>query len=272
MSQQLAVGITGKLSWLKSRWLKLNHDSGYEVHVSQNIEKPKSRYFSVCYSAPRTGWKDTGDHCKAHIKAVGKNRDEMTITDIDTNHTCGVNHSRRKRNYLTRDIADVSNLLGIYEPTATKEGNAKQYIQMTKRATGVSLKKGQANLAIRSKCNDSIEAHIGQYMLIPSLFWAYAIADPFGSLIFEDVPCPWNNELKQFTRCYVCISVAKRFWSNAGIRLVLCDGTFNKTRGFKHIILIACTFDGNNQVTILASFRHCGRGEFRQLGVVQRMS
>ena len=249
---QLAVGSTGSLSWLKSRWLKLNHESGYQVQVSQNIAKPKARYFSVCFSSPKTGWKLDGDHCKAHVRASGENQDIMKITSIDINHTCGVDQRRRKRNYLTRDIADVSDLVGIYEPTTSKEGNTKQFIQMTKKATGMSLKKGQATLAIRQKCNDSMEALIGQYMLLPSLFWAYSFTDPFGSYIIEDSPCPWNQELKQFTRCYICLSIAKRFWSNDGIRLVLCDGTFNKTRGFRHIILIACTFDGNNQVIILA--------------------
>ena len=123
---------------------------------------------------------------------------------------------------------------------------------MTKKATGVSIKKGQANLAVRSKCNDSIEAQIGQYMQIPSLFWAYSLSDPFGSYVYEDNPCSWDIALKQFHRCYVCLSIAKHFWKNAGIRLFLCDRTFTRTKGFRHIILIAGTFDGNNQMIILA--------------------
>ena len=115
------------------------------------------------------------DGCMAYLKAVGNSRSEITIVSLDTNHTCGMEGVRRKRNYLTRDISDVSNLLGIYEPTSTKEGNAKQFIQMTKKATGASIKKGQANLAVRSSSNDSIEAQIGQYMLIPSLSWEYSV-------------------------------------------------------------------------------------------------
>ena len=67
-TMQLAVGATGKLSVLKSSWLKLNHDSGYQVKVSQNIEKPKARYFSVCFTAPKTGWKKAADICKAMYK------------------------------------------------------------------------------------------------------------------------------------------------------------------------------------------------------------
>ena len=137
----------------------MNHDNGYQVHVSQNIEKPMARYLSICYTAPKTGWK-TSTGCRAHVKAVGPNRDELTIVSLDTNHTCGSLDIRRKRNYLTRDISDVSEVLGIYQPTASKEGNAKQLIEMTRKATGVTIKKGQATLAVRSKSNDSIEAKL----------------------------------------------------------------------------------------------------------------
>ena len=71
---QLSLGVSGRLLHLKS-WL-----CGYQVKVSQNIEKPKARYFSVCFTAPKTGWKLAPlDVCKAHTKAVGKSWDDMTI-------------------------------------------------------------------------------------------------------------------------------------------------------------------------------------------------
>ena len=116
-SQQLAVGVNGTLSNLKSRWLKFNHDSGYQVQVSQNIIKPRARYFSVCYNAPRTGWKNA-QCCRAHMKLLGGNQDEMTVTSLDLMHTCpvGTDATRRKRNYLTRDLADVSDVLSLYHP------------------------------------------------------------------------------------------------------------------------------------------------------------
>ena len=57
----------------------------------------------------------------------------------------------------------MSDCLGLYEPTARKEGSAKQFIQMTQKATCVTLKIGQA--AVQGKSNHSIEAQIliGQY-------------------------------------------------------------------------------------------------------------
>ena len=89
-------------------------------------------------------------------------------------------------------------------------------------------------------------------MLLPSLFLAYAAADANATFIIKDTPCTWDATLKHVSRAYICLSFAKHFWSNAGINLILCDGMFTKTRGFCHIVLIAATFDGNNQVTILA--------------------
>ena len=106
-TQQLAVGYTATWSVIKSKWLKVNHDRGYEVQVSQNIAKPKARYFSVCFTAPKMGWTNA-ECCKAHVKAMGDDRSTMSIVSVDTNHTCGMEGIRRKRNYLTHDIADVS--------------------------------------------------------------------------------------------------------------------------------------------------------------------
>jgi hypothetical protein len=158
---QLQVGAKGTLQALKATWLKKNNDTGYHVKVSQSMLKPKSRYFSVCFSAPSSKWKQA-EGCRAHIKAVGASPDEMSITSVNTVHTC-VACTGRKRNYLTRDIAQVSNVLELYQPTASKSGNAAQFMTITQAATGISMKKGQACLAIREKSNDTIEAQIGQY-------------------------------------------------------------------------------------------------------------
>ena len=149
-SIQLAAGSVWKLTDLKAKWLKYNSDSGYEVHVSQNIVKPRARYFSVCYSAPRTGWKKMETGCRAHLKALGHEGQEteyVEITSVDLTHTCGGEH-KRKRNYRTKDISNVSDVLELYQPTSSRSGNAKQFQAMTKAATGMNIKSGQANLAV----------------------------------------------------------------------------------------------------------------------------
>lgn len=250
-TMMLSPGAVGTLSEIRGAWLQHNNSSGFSVHVSMNHVKPKARFLSVCCSTPRVGWnKATG--CRAHVRAVGNTRESMTITSVDLVHTCG-NGPKRKRNYLTRDISEVSPVLELYQPTTSKAGNAQQFASMAKTATGVSVKNGQASLAIRAKSNNTIEAQIGQYMFIPSLFRAYTEDDPAGTFCYETFLCHWDRTLKQFHRCYIALSFAKTFWKHARIPIVICDGTH--TRGgiaFKHIILIACTFDGNNQVTILA--------------------
>ena len=247
----LRVGATGNLSSFKAAWLKYNHDSGYDIKVSHNILKPVSRYFSVCNAAPKTGWKKEDACCKVHLKLKGTTREAMVCVSINLNHSCS-GTEKRKQNYRMEDISEVSPVLDLYQPTAKKEGNAKQFMAMAKEATGLSVKVGQASRVIRSKSHDTIEATIGQYMWVPSLFDAYRDMDPLGTYKYEAIPCPWDEEAKQFSRCYVSMSPAKHFWSKACIDLVICDGTFTRSRsGFKHVVLIAVTFDGNNQLVIL---------------------
>ena len=60
------------------------------------------------------------------------------------------------------------------------------------------MKTGQAALAIRMKCHNSIEAQIGQYMWIPSLFQSYSDLDPDGTYILEHNSCNWTASVHQF--------------------------------------------------------------------------
>ena len=120
-THQLLVGSSGTLSQIKAQCLKYNHDSSRHVKVSQNIASPKARYFSICYTAPTTGWEDA-QCCRAHLKAIGQSRDEMEVVSVDLVHTCS-NTVHHKRNYRMADISTVSNVLEVYQPTATKEGH-----------------------------------------------------------------------------------------------------------------------------------------------------
>jgi hypothetical protein len=156
------------------------------------------------------------------------------------------------RNYLTRDIWEVSNIIDVYQPTSSRTGNAKQFQAMTKSATGVDIKNGQASLAVSGKCSDTIEAQIGQYMWLPLLIKAYEDSDPAGTYVLESETSVWKEEIRQFHRAYLCMSTSRHFWRHANMNMVVCDGTFTKLKAFRHIILLAVTFDGQNQVMILA--------------------
>jgi hypothetical protein len=250
-TQMLAIGSKLQLDEVKAHWLKYNNDAGAQFQVSQSTIKPKARYYSVCYTAPKVGWKNKDDGCRAHVKAIGDSPESMEIISVNLTHTCSREDvPKRRRNYLTRDIATVSEVVQIWEPA--KAGNAKQFISTTQKATGVKIKKGQANNAVRAKTYDTVEAHMGQYFWIPSLFEEYQRQDPGGTYIYETTPCRWDTSLKQFHRCYSCMSISKHFWIYAGIQLLTCDGTFTRTTCFKHILLIATTHDSNNQIVILA--------------------
>lgn len=252
-THQPAVGVSVTLKQLKVQWLTHHNDCGRGFEVSQCTTKLKARCFSVCVSAPTTGWKDA-TRCRAHAKVIGDDVDSVTIHSVNLMHTCSHSASR-KRNYLTRDIAEVSDALSLHKPTATKEGNTKQCIKMVKASTGVTLKKGQALLAVRKQCNETLEAQIGQCFWTPSLFKVFNEDDPAGTHIRETRPTTWmsdNNELNQFHRCHWALSAVKDFWDEAHTGLVICDGTFTRSTAFKHVLLIACAFDGNNQLVILA--------------------
>jgi Transposase, Mutator family len=250
-TSQLFLGSKLSKSSLKACWLKYNHDSGYDIKFVSNTQRPKSRYFSVCYTVPKTGWKGNTTLCRAHVKAVGTNDDLLNITSIDLMHTYERSvDNMRKRNYLTRDICEVSDVLKVYQPA--KAGNAKQFAKITKTATGVPMKNRHANLAVKSSSHDTIEAQIGQYFWLKSLLRAYKESDEDGSFVLEYTECTWREDIDQFYQMYCCLSIAKNFWSSAGLTLVVCNGTFTRNNCFKQIVLIAASFDANNQIVILA--------------------
>jgi hypothetical protein len=189
----LAVGMKMSHVDISSAWLKYNNNAGYSVHLSQNTAAPKARYLSVCYSAP-TKLKERKDWhgCQAHVHAVGNTRETMEILSLDLNHTCSRN-IKGKRNYLTKEIAQTSQVVQIYQPAPA--GSTKQFQKMTKIATGVTLKKGQAHNAVTTKKHDSLEAQIAQYMLLPSLIRTYKETDPTGTYRTSYTSCHWDRTL-----------------------------------------------------------------------------
>ena len=154
----------------KAFWLKHNHIIGRHVKTLQNTSKNDVRYLSVCYSAPSKGWKKATSGCRAHIHVIGKTEDKCKITSMDLQHTCDDNAIKRKRNYQVKDIAILSEAVGMYQPTSNRDGNARQLKDITKVSTGFSLGRGQAYHFVHERSADTIHAQIGQYMLLPDLF------------------------------------------------------------------------------------------------------
>ena len=249
---QLKVGHRCSLLDARAFWLKHNHVVGRDVKTLQNTNKNGCCFLSVCYSAPSTGWKKCSTGCRAHIHVIGNTEDNCEVTSIDLQHTCDQSENKRKRNYQLKDIAILSEAVELYQPTANRDGNARQLKEITKLSTGFSLGRGQAYRYVHERSADTIHAQIGQYMLLPDLFKELQLQDPQGTFILESQNCPWDDKLKQFQRSYIALSFMKHFWQKAIIRMIVMDGTHTKLDDFKHIILIAVTYDGNNEIVILA--------------------
>jgi uncharacterized membrane protein len=149
---QLTVGNKASHGLITTGWLKYNNQPGYCVHTSQNIQSPIARFFLVCYSAPIKKVKD-----RKEAVLLGPNRDKMEIVSVDLVHSCERN-TKRKRNYLTKEIQNVSDVLKVYQPA--KYGNTRQFKEMTKAATEVTIKNSHAYVAICGKTNKTCAIEI----------------------------------------------------------------------------------------------------------------
>ena len=249
---QLKVGYVVPFDEARKFWIKHNQEVGRDFKTLQNTSRNGHRYLSVCYTAPEKGWKKCVTGCRAHIHVIGKTEDKCEITSMDLQHTCDQTTNKRKRNYQVKDIALVSEAVNLYQPTSSRDGNARQLTDITKVSTGFTLGRSQAYRFVHERSADTIHAQIGQYMLLPDLYKELQLQDPDGTFLLESQNCLWDEERKQFRRSYVALSFMKHFWKKALIRMVVIDGTHTKLDDFKHIILIAVTYDGNNEIVILA--------------------
>ena len=251
-TSQLKAGHFGSANVLKAEWLKYNHLVNRSVKTLQNSSKQGCRYFSVCYSAPTKAWNKSHYGCRAHINLIGKDPEDVLVSSVNLQHSCAAEDSKRKRNYRMSEISNLSDAVAMYQLTSNREGNAKQLSNITKAATGLDLGLSQAYRSIHERANDTIHAQIGQYMLLPDLFRSLAEQDPKGTQVLETSDCVWDPDKQQFRRCYIALSCMKHFWQRAIIRMIVIDGTHTKLADFRHIILLAVTFDANNEIVILA--------------------
>jgi hypothetical protein len=107
-------------------------------------------------------------------------------------------------------------VLEVWQPAkAGKAMQFKQFSEMAKTATGMTIKNGQSSKAVREQSNNVTEVFIGQYFWLPSVFETYKKEDPRSTYVLEHTQqCNWNPSLSQFARCYVCLSIAKTFWEH----------------------------------------------------------
>lgn len=171
-------------------------------------------------------------------------------------HSCKDSESVRKRNYQHSQIDSTCiPLKGFVPNKRTQGGGAKQVIDIASK-DGMAIGRGQAHSIVRTLRVDSVPVHIGQYWLLKSYFATLQDKDPGGTfkLEMETKKKDWNdwNPAPQFKRCYVAFSFTKHQWTVGSVRIIVTDGTFTKTGIFTHTILLAVTYDGNNELVLLA--------------------
>ena len=89
---------------------------------------------------------------------------------------------------MLKEINEMSHEYNEIKNESRKD-DTKQLITLTKEATGMDVKTGQAALQTRAKCSDSTEAQLGQCMWIPSLFQVHQENDPEETCLCETEPC-----------------------------------------------------------------------------------
>jgi hypothetical protein len=177
-----------------------------------------------------------------------------TIKIADLDHTCSQRNDGsmvRTKNYNRRTLEKAYPEIAAFIPNK-KGGSAKQLTDIAKASTGIELKASHAHSIVASKEASFLEHHIGQYMLLESYLDLLREADPSNAIVIEKRPCRWSPGHFQFKRYYIALSCVKQAWLKSGVRIVAADATFTTSKHFKHTLLIAVTFDGNNELMILA--------------------
>ena len=117
----------------------------------------------LCSHQPKDGTR-THYGCRAHIHLIGKDSEEVRIESVQVQHSCLAEDSQRKRNYKMSEIAILSEAVALYQPTTSREGNAKQLTEIARASTGFDIGRIQAYRSIHERAHDSVHAQIGQYV------------------------------------------------------------------------------------------------------------
>ena len=75
---------------------------------------------------------------------------------------------------------------------------------------------------------------------------------PEGTYVQETRIASCNQSVLQFNRLYIAMSFVKHTWRHSKVFLVAADDTYTTSDWFKHTLLLAVTYDGNNERVLLA--------------------
>ena len=117
------------------------------------------------------------------------------------------------------------------------------------------MKTSQARTWCQDKQSDSVVQQLGQYQLLKCYIDILKQDDITGSFIFESVQGISGHNNKPgstvFKRPFVAPSATKKAWEGT-LKILVVDGAFLKGHIFDQVVLLAVTYDGNNNQILLS--------------------
>lgn len=237
------------LSEIKSQWIRFNHTQSKAVKA-MTVDKRGGIYKSVCACAPMKNLNEWRQNtvCQAHL-FVYKN----AVVSVELEHQCSSEDPGRKRQYNVALLTLASEQIRDYTGPTNERGRSVQEYADTARAAGFEVGKTQAYKVLQKINQDPIETHLGQYFLLTSMIKAWKRSDPKGSYELETSPTTWNDDLDAFERIYAVPAFAKHAWKHCKMRFLILNASFRTGGHFGHTVLLAVTYDANDEVILLAT-------------------
>lgn len=239
----------GDLRGIKSQWLKYNHAISKAVKA-MTVDKRSGIYKSVCACAPNKSAKEWRDNkiCQAHI-FTSRNK----VSSVNLEHQCSDTNPGRKRQYSVSMISLASKeILKKNEPVKGRGKTVQKYAEAARNA-GFELGLSQAYKVLQWVNEAPIETHIGHYFFLSSILRMWKRADPWGTYELETAPASWDENLDSFRRLYLAPSFASYAWQRCRMRCVTLNSSFRTGGHFSHTILLAVTYDADDDIIILAT-------------------
>jgi hypothetical protein len=192
------------------------------------------------------------DRCPFHVFAkpckdftMGK----WVITSSCLYHTCHYLESTRLKNYKHTSLTNAHQVLEYFESLSKGQRGGAAQLQKAAKKRGLIIKHTQAHTICTIKQESGLHIYIGQFYFLESFFKLLQQQDPGGTFSLECTTAAWEATKPQFHWFYIALLETKHAWSN-GMQIMISDATFTRVSHLKHTLLLAVTFDGNNQLLV----------------------
>ena len=174
---------------------------------------------------------------------------------LDLAHTCGLafrNKKVSKHPVLSMTYPQI----GLYIPVTSKTGGTTKHLQKTACVqAGIHMITSQAYACCQDKQSDGVVQQLGQYQLLESYIDILKQDDLTGLFMFESVQFISGHNKKPgltvFKQGYVASSARKQAWDSA-LQIMVVDGIFLKGHIIDQVVLLAATYESNNNQILLS--------------------